>query len=114
MGILWLRFLKEVGEKTQEVDVEFLNQPELSKALELSQESAYSKAELEAYDKYWDAISNQKTYIHDSFERGLQEGLERGVFEGKKAIARQMLNDSFSIEMIEKITGLTKTKIEKL
>jgi predicted transposase/invertase (TIGR01784 family) len=118
MGVLWLRFLREIGEKTQDIDVEFLNQPELSKALELSQESAYSKAELEAYDKYWDAVSTQKTYFVDGFEQGIEKGIEKGLAEGmeKKSIeiVLKMIAENIPVEMIIKLTNLSVEEIKKL
>lgn len=106
MGVLWLRFLNEIGEKTQDVDAEFLNQPELSKALELSQESAYTRGELEVYDKYWDAVSVQKTYFVDGFEEGAKQS--------RLEIAANMLSQGMDIETIAKVTGLARESIRKL
>jgi len=62
IGILWLRFLKEINEKVVDVPEEFLQNPEVCQALELAQESAYSVAELNEYDKFWDAIQVEKNY----------------------------------------------------
>ena len=40
MGVLWLRFLREVGETLVDVPEEFVQNKELSYALELAQESS--------------------------------------------------------------------------
>ena len=43
-----------------------------------------------------------------------EEGIEKGKIEGKIEIARKMLKEKLPIRMIEKLTGLSKEKIEKL
>jgi predicted transposase/invertase (TIGR01784 family) len=82
MGVLWLRFLKEINEKLVDIPEEFMENPDLSKAVELAQESGYSLVELDAYDKYWDAIQVEKTIKKDARIAGLQEGKEIGKQEG--------------------------------
>jgi len=106
MGILWLRFLREINEKVVEVPQEFIDSPELSKAMELAQESSYTPAELEAYDKYWDAVRVEKTLTIDAFQEGRNAE--------KIAIAKGMLKAGISVDVIAKISGLTKEQIEKL
>ena len=81
LGVLWLRFLNEIA-SMEEIPMEFLDVPELCKAVELSQESAYTKGELEAYDQYWDAMSTEKTRTVDAWVGGLAEGERRGKTEG--------------------------------
>ena len=56
MQVLWLRFLTEIDENTREVPEELLESPEVKRAIEVIEESAYSDAELAAYDKFWDTI----------------------------------------------------------
>ena len=50
MAVLWLKFLTEIDEKTYTAPQELLDDPEVSKALEIVEESAYSDAEMVAYD----------------------------------------------------------------
>ncbi|MEI8295891.1 MAG: Rpn family recombination-promoting nuclease/putative transposase, partial [Alphaproteobacteria bacterium] len=66
MGVLWLRFLREINDKLVEVPSEFVEDPDVNKALEIAQESSYTLGELEAYDQYWDACSIEKTFIVDA------------------------------------------------
>ncbi len=47
-------------------------------------------------------------------EIGVKEGLEEGSKNEKIEIAKKMLNENMKIEVIERITGLTKTEIEEL
>lgn len=120
IGVLWLRFLKEMNEKLQTIPQEFEAIPEIHKAMELSQESAFSRAELEAYDKYWDAVSVEKTFIHDAHKawkaEGLAEGEAKGKAEGehqaKLDISKKLLAQGIPPETILQITGLKQQDIQ--
>ncbi len=61
MQVLWLRFLTEINAKTLEAPAELLENPEVSEALKIVEVSAYTPAEMRAYDKFWDNVSVQKT-----------------------------------------------------
>ena len=65
MQVLWLRFLTEVSNGTQEVSQDLLDDPHVNQALEIVEDSAYSEAEMDAYDKFWDYVSSRKTEIGD-------------------------------------------------
>lgn len=56
--------------------------------------------------------------IENGKEQGLEEGREEGREEGKKQrnieIAKEMKKNKISIDLIEKITGLTKEMIKKI
>mgnify|MGYP000349574428 CR=1 len=103
MGVLWLRFLKELDERLTEIPEEFNQSPELSKAMELAQESAYNLAELEAYDKYWDIIRVENSHKKGSFKEGLKEGEKQATFE----IAKKMLEAGIDKQIIATVTGIT-------
>mgnify|MGYP006324425783 FL=1 len=125
MGVLWLRFLREINEKMVDVPQEFTDNPELSRAMELAQESSYTPAELEAYDKYWDAVRVEKTLTQDAFQEGKNEGIELGKAEGielgeakgraeKSAMVKGMLKAGVSIDVIAEVSGMSREQIEKL
>ena len=96
MQVLWLRYLTEIEERTKEVPQELLNNPEISKALTVVEESAYSDAQMLAYDKFWDSIRTERTYYNSAHrdgykdghiaghEQGLKEGREEGIKEGRE------------------------------
>lgn len=44
-------------------------------AIELTEEAAYSKAELAAYDTYWDAVRTEKSMLSDRYNLGKMEGI---------------------------------------
>ena len=101
VGVLWLRFLKELEAQTKLPD-EFKPIPELQEAAELSQESAYSPGELEAYDKYLDAVRVERTFIADALAKGRIEG----EYNAKLLIARNLLNSGMTKEQVASVTGL--------
>ena len=92
LGILWLRFLKEMKElESEQVPEEFLQNPTLKEALEYLQESSFTPAQLNHYDNYWDFIRRESMIsegkyiegIEFGLEKGEQIGLEKGLEQGK-------------------------------
>jgi len=85
LAVLWLRFLKEVGEKMRSLPPEMQENEDIRQAAELCEEGAFSPAELAAYEKYWDIISTEKS-LHRGYLRkgeviGMAKGLEQGEAE---------------------------------
>jgi hypothetical protein len=131
MAVLWLRFLQEVGEKMRVVPAELKENREISRALDICEEGAFTEAELYAYDRYWDSIRIQKTLIlggklegraegklegrAEGKVEGLAEGLAKGEAKGReKSLINVVLNgrrNGFSVEQIEVITGLNEERI---
>ena len=58
--VLWLRFLTEINAYTEEVPQELLDNPEISKAIRLVEESAYTREQLLGYDMFWDRVRRDK------------------------------------------------------
>lgn len=104
IGVLWLRFLRE-ADKLQEIPEEFKDSPEIIKAMELAQESAYTEAELVAYDEYIDAYMVQNTRVEDAKEEGREEERQKNL-EEKKDMVKIMLSEGASLEFIQKVTRL--------
>ncbi|MBR4265442.1 MAG: Rpn family recombination-promoting nuclease/putative transposase [Bacteroidales bacterium] len=128
MQVLWLKFLTEINEKTIDVDPELLENPEISKALDIC--TYLTQEELLGYDRYWDAISTAKTLASGKYKDGLDAGLAKGRAEGRaegeklgiekgekqKAIemARMMKADNEPLEKIMRYSGLTSDEIQKI
>ncbi|MCX6278182.1 MAG: Rpn family recombination-promoting nuclease/putative transposase [Bacteroidetes bacterium] len=128
--VLWLRYLSEIKNATEIISPELYEVEEIRQAIELLQESGYSKEELIAYDKYWDSVSIERSLLSDSFIEGKQigkmegkiegkiegkmEGKIEGKNEGKIDVAKAGLKEGYPIEMISKITGLTEKEINDL
>lgn len=106
MTVLWLRFLTEINDKTQEVPAELLESPEISKALEEVKISAFTAEELRAYDKFWERVSSEKTLMEGRYDEGKQDkALE---------IAQNLKSAGMDVDTICKMTGLSKEEIEEL
>jgi len=118
LRLLWLRFLREIDEKTISVSKELLDIPEIAQAIELAEEAAYSPAELEYYASYWDGVRREKTLIMDKYMEGLAEGEARGEARGRKdeqhKIAKNLLEQGLAIELVAAGTELTLDEVEKI
>lgn len=106
MTILWLRFLTEINDKTKEVPAELLENPEINKALEEVKISAFTDAELRAYDKFWDVISSERTLLSGSYD----EGKAAALLE----VAKNMKAKGMDVKIIMEMTGLDKDDVEKM
>ena len=109
MAVLWLRFLTEINKNTEEVPQELLENDEIRQAVELVQESAYTREQLMGYDLFWDQVRLDRAKATEA-ERRYKAGLKEGFEE----TARKMKAKGFAVEDIAEITGLTAEAIETL
>ncbi len=65
--------------------------------------SAYTRQELE-----------YNTFVEDAKEEGIQQGIQQGVEQEKETIAKNLLKENVDIEIIMKVTGLTKEQISTI
>lgn len=114
MTILWLRFLTEINDHTQEVPAELLENPEISKALEEVKISAFTDEELRAYDKFWDRVSSEKTLMEGRYDEGLKQGVQVGEAHKALEIAKKMKAAGMDADTICKMTGVKKEEIEEI
>lgn len=118
MAVLWLRFLTEISEDTQEAPIELLENEATRKALSIVEKSAMSEGQLYAYEKFWDAVINEEVLLKGSFDRGVSEGEAIGIAKGEakanRKNAQNLKNLGIDIETISKATGLTVEEIQSL
>jgi predicted transposase/invertase (TIGR01784 family) len=118
LRLLWLRFLREINEKTTNVSEELLAVPEIAQAVALAEESAYTTGELAVYESYWDNVRREKTLMLDKFMEGKAEGRIEGRIEGKleskREMAIDMLKANESLDKISRFTGLSQDALKKL
>ena len=138
MQVLWLRYLTEIDGYMETVPQELLDIPEINKAMEVVEESAYTPEQLLGYDKFWDIIRTENTLYNSGVRQGMEkgrlegreegrlEGMELGVQKGRKegreegqkdekiANARKMKSYGLALEMIADITGLTIDEVRDL
>jgi len=97
---LWLRFLTEIQDNSTEVPTEILQDADIREAVECLQESAFSPAELETYDRYWDHVRVERTLIADSHaegeEAGIVKGEKIGIEKGRKEGREEGLQEALT------------------
>ena len=116
---LWLRFLTEINETTKEVPEELLANELTREAVGYMEKAAYTKEQLEAYDKWKIAAMTERSALKDAKKEGRIEGRIEGLEEGKEMGIRQeqekaVINGAksgCSIELISSITGLPPAQI---
>jgi len=126
---LWLHFLN-IEDSTREVSQDLLAEADTREALGYLEEGAYSETEMYLYDKYWDAVSIEKTLISDGLAEGLAEGLakgkaegkaegikegiEKGIEKGKIEVAKSLLKMNIPLAQIIEATGLGESEINQI
>ena len=114
MQVLWLRYLTEINEQTREVPEELMANPEVRKAVDALEVSAFTDAQLAGYEKFWDIISVEKTLYNSAIRRGMAEGKAEGKAEECHLIAFNLKKQGVSFEVISQCTGLSIKEIELL
>ena len=115
---LWLRFLTEINENTEEVPAELLANDHIREAISYMERAAYTKGQLAAYDKWKIDTWTQSGMLYTSKAEGKAEGLEEGLEKGEQRkavkIALNLLKKGMSIEEVSDITGLSIQQIKEL
>ena len=110
MAVLWLRFLTEINASTDQVPEELTENPEINKALTELKVTAFTDAELRAYDKALDNIRVERTLLNDRYRRGM----EKGILQGIEKVAKTMICNGMTDEQIIANTGLPQEQINNL
>lgn len=122
MQVLWLRYLTEINEQTREVPEELMANPEVKKAVNALEVSAFTDAQLAGYEKFWDIISTEKTLYNSAERKGMASGIAQGIAQGKEEgkneernlIALNLKKQGIPFELISQCTGLSVKEIELL
>ena len=103
----WLRFLREAGTSgqpghlsTDDLVTEVAVSQEVLDAIAIARQSAFTPGELEAYERFWDAVSRERTLIAGGLAEGIEigrvEGIEIGRGEGIEIGERRGLEEALS------------------
>ena len=126
MAVLWLRFLTEIDDDTQTPSADLQENPDINKALEEVEVTAFTEEELRGYDKFWDIVRTEKTLLGGSYEKGHAEGRAEGIAEGraegiaegerkeKLATAKRLLDLGLAPDIAAQGSGLTIEEIKDL
>ena len=105
----WIRFLRELGdvetaEEAAVFELEVASQAsEIREACDLSGEGAFTKGELEAYDRYWDVIRSERTLMSGKYRDGHAEGHAQGRAEERAAILKKLIARGMSASEAEQL-----------
>jgi predicted transposase/invertase (TIGR01784 family) len=108
LGVLWLRFLTEIENRTENLSPDFMEHPDLKEATDILKESAFNKAELETYDKYWDSVMVEQALLDGAIAKGYKQGIN----EEKENIIIIGHKEGISIESLARITRLSVPEVE--
>ena len=122
---LWLRFMTEINENTKEVPKVLLENKLTREAVGYMEKAAYTKEQLEAYDKWKIAAMTERSALKDAKREGLAEGRVEGraeerakgevrLRERETEIALNMLKNGVSIEIVSNSTGLSIQQIKEI
>ena len=111
---LWMRFLTEINEDTKKVPEELLDNELTREAIEYMEKAAYTKEQLEAYDKWKINAMTERSALNDAKKEGRKEGRAEGRTEEAVTIAIKMLKKGVPVEDICDYTGLSQQQVEKL
>ena len=123
---LWLRFLTEINEGTEEAPKDLLDNEFTREAIGYMEESAYTEGQLLTYDDWKiDAYTERAVYeelttrglkegLEKGMEKGRAEGMEKGKSEEKTQTVINLYKEGSSIDFIAKITNLTCEEIAEI
>jgi len=126
MAVLWLRFLTEINEETDEVPAELLENEQIRKALSIVEKSAMTESQLYRYERFWDQVNREHVLAEANFNDGMLKGRVEGRAEGeaigltkgetKKNLenALKMKELQVDVNIISQVTGLSPEEIKAL
>jgi predicted transposase/invertase (TIGR01784 family) len=91
--------------------------PNLMKAAELLDESNYTQAQLDAYDRHLMAVYDINRSRIESFDKGFDEGIDKGIGKGLQlsiAIYKDIQKGDLTHEAIALQYGISVEEVEKL
>jgi predicted transposase/invertase (TIGR01784 family) len=115
---LWLRFLTEINENTTDIPQELLENKDIREAVGYMEKAAYTKKQLEAYDKWKIDVMTERSMIDDAIRKGETIGMEKGEAIGiEKTIitfAIKLQKKGVSLEEIAELTELTLEQVKEI
>ena len=108
----WIYFLKN-----EEIKESF-NAKGLKKAKAELDVMHLNEPERVAYERHQDSLHHEASIVKSNYEAGELNGMEKGIEKGKKTekikMAKTAKEEGVAIDMIVKLTGLSREEIERL
>lgn len=114
LQVLWLRFMTEIDENTTDAPPDLLSSSEISEALENLKTSAFTQAEMDTYEKYWDRVRIELTLQSGYFNKGVSKGKAQGeILSAMKTALKGIAKNSSDNDLMD-MTDLNKETFAKL
>ena len=109
----WLRYLSETGDDEKPPEKTEKWSPELQEALQLAEIAAYSRNQLEAYDRYWDGVRFHRDYVQtkerlkaEAEAKGEAMGLAKGEALGMAKALQKLVDKGMSLQEAKSLLGV--------
>ena len=110
--------ISDIDNFMKTVSKEALESGELKQAINLLEESAYTKEELDTYERYWDSVRVEKALISDALEEGFGKGKIEGKIEGQLEKTEEMVisgyKEGIQVEVLARMAKLTPKEVEDI
>jgi predicted transposase/invertase (TIGR01784 family) len=114
LQVLWLRFMTEIDESTTDASPDLLSSSEISEALETLKTSAFTPAEMDTYEKYWDRVRIEMTLQSGYFNKGVNKGRAEGEMTSALKTALKGIGKNIPDDDLMDMTDLSKDTFTKL
>lgn len=111
---MWAAFLTRNDLLQADALPQKLNDVHLKKAINVLDVMHFSPEERDAYEDHLKWLRMEASTLKKIEEKGRAEGKLEGAMERNLEIARNLLKEGMSMELIKKITGLSEKEIGKL
>ena len=113
----WLTLLSEPEKILAMTKFDLSVYPNLMKAAELLDESNYSQAQLDAYDRHLMAVYDINRSRIESYDKGFDEGIDKGIGKGLQlsiAIYKDIQDGHLTHEAIALKYSISLEEVKKL
>ena len=113
----WLTFLAEPEKILAMTKFDLSVYPNLMKAAELLDESNYTQAQLDAYDRHLMAVYDINRSRIESYDKGFDEGIDKGIGKGLQlsiAIYKDIQDEHLTHEAIALKYAISLEEVKKL
>ena len=108
----WILFLENPeGEETKRMAEK---EKEIKEAIETLEDISSDEEKERIAELRQKYIMDKEVELETAEEKGIRKGIEKGIKSEKIEIAKKMLKENMQVEVIEKITGLTKAEIDEI
>ena len=108
----WLLFIE--NPESEAIEMLKTKIKEIGSAKKVLEVLSLDKEARLVYESRQKALKDKISAINTAEKRGREEGIKEGIEKEKFNIALNMLENGMSIDVVEKITGLSKTRVNEI